>query len=118
MTACSSRTIPCSTCPWRRTSTVGGSDIPGFDITLMRKLRACSGRGDDFRRMMACHGSDEGNDRPCVGYLAVEGWSNLNVRIMAMQGRIDVIAIADDCADLDLWSSFDEMLDAYEEAQT
>lgn len=110
--------IPCSTCPWRKASTVGGTDIPNFDIDLMRGLSSCVGRGDDFRKVMACHGSACGAETPCVGYLAQEGWSNLNVRMMAVDGRIDLLAIADACDGLDLWPSFDEMLAAYEEAQS
>lgn len=109
-------TTPCPTCPWRRTSTIGGADIPNFDIGLMRGLSNTVGRGDDFRPVMACHGSACGKETPCVGYLAVEGWSNLNVRIMAMSGRVDLSSIMDDCAELDLWASFREMLDAYEDA--
>jgi len=108
--------VPCPSCPWRKTSTVGGADIPGFDLDLMRGLRSTVGRGDDFRTVMACHGSTCGADTPCVGYLAQEGWSNLHVRMMAINGRVDLLAIADACEDLDLWRSFDEMLAAYEDA--
>lgn len=109
-------TTPCSTCPWRRSSTVGGADIPGFDLDLMRRLAACVGPGDDFRTVMACHGSTCGDDRPCVGYLAQEGYSNLAVRVMAMQGKVDLHAVVEACEGLDLWPSFAEMLAAYEAA--
>lgn len=107
---------PCPTCPWRRSSTVGGGDIPGFDLDLMRRLANTVGEGDAFRPVMACHGSLEGADTACVGYLAVEGWSNLNVRIMAIDGRLDLNAVGRECEPLDLWPSFDAMLSAYEEA--
>jgi hypothetical protein len=111
-----STTLPCPTCPWRRSSTVGGFDIPAFDIDLMRGLHSTVGRGDDFRRIMACHYSPCGDETPCIGYVAVEGWSNLAVRMMAMRGAVDIGAVLDACADLDLWPSFNEMLTAYEMA--
>lgn len=110
-------TAPCSTCPWRRSSTVGGADIPGFDLQLMRDLACTVGETDDFRPVMACHTSSCGDrERPCVGYLAVEGWSNLRARVEAMAGHFDWPAIREACADLDLWPSFAEMLAAYEAA--
>jgi hypothetical protein len=109
-------TVPCATCPWRRTSTVGGADIPGFDLDLMRGLACTVGDGDDFRQVMACHYSPDTAMTTCVGYAAQHGYSNLNVRIMAANGDLDLPAIADACADLDLWPDFDTMLAAYEAA--
>jgi hypothetical protein len=111
------KVIPCATCPWRKSSTAGGVDIPGFSIEMMRGLSNTVGDGDDFRPVMACHGSACGAEEPCVGYLAVEGWSNITVRLMVMNNRIDLLAIEQAVSDLDLWSSFREMLEAYEEAQ-
>lgn len=110
-------TAPCPSCPWRVSSTVGGGDIPGFSIDLMRSLSNTVGPDDGFRPVMACHGSPEGGDRPCVGYLAVEGWSNLAVRVMAIQGRVDMHAVDEGSAGLELWGSFGEMLAAYEAPQ-
>lgn len=107
---------PCATCPWRKSSTVGGSDIPRFDIDLMRRLRNTVGRDDAFRPIMACHGSACGAETACAGYLAVEGYRNLSVRMLALKGKVDIIGTVEACAELDLWQSFDEMLDAYEDA--
>lgn len=105
---------PCKTCPWRKSSTVGGSDIPGFSLDLMRGLQNTVGEGDAFRPIMACHYSPCGEERACVGYLAQKGYSNLAVRIGAMQGRYDLPGIQDACRGLDLWPDFHAMLDAYE----
>lgn len=109
--------VPCPTCPWRKSSTVGGADIPHFDLDLMRGLAKTVGRGDDFRNIMACHYSECGAETPCIGYVYVEGYSNLNVRILAMDRRVDFPAIDAECAELDLWPSFHEMLAAYEGAR-
>ena len=108
---------PCATCPWRKSSTVGGADIPNFNIELMRGLSNTVGPGDAFRPIMACHGSACGAERPCTGYVAVEGYRNLALRIMAIDGKLDIAGIMDACEPLDLWPSFDEMLTAYEGAQ-
>ena len=109
---------PCKTCPWRKSSTVGGADIPNFDIALMRRLQNTVGRGDAFRPIMACHYSAVGKEVSCVGYLYREGYRNINVRLLASQGEIDFRAIDDACQPLDLWLNFADMLEAYEGAQT
>lgn len=110
------KTTPCSTCPWRKTSTVGGAEIPGFNIDMMRRLSNTVGEGDALRPIMACHGSEIGEETACVGYLAVEGWSNISVRLLAARNVIDLHAVEDACKNLDLWPSFHEMLTAYEDA--
>lgn len=96
---------------------MGGADIPGFNICLMRSLANTVGPGDAFRPIMACHYSEEGDDQVCIGYVAKEGWSNLSVRMMAMEGRLNIAAVLEAAQGLDLWSDFYAMLDAYEEAQ-
>lgn len=109
------KTVPCVTCPWRRSSTVGGDDIPGFSIEMMRNdLSKTVGEGDAFRAVMACHYHDA---EPCIGYIAVEGWSNLRVRIMALDHMIDIGGIQRASDALDLWPGFWPMLEAYEAAQ-
>ncbi len=105
---------PCPTCPWRKSSTVGGADIPNFNIDLMRGLANTVGPGDDFRPIMACHYSPEAEEEVCRGYVAQEGYHNLAVRLRAIRGHLDIQAIIDACETLDLWDSFHEMLDAYE----
>jgi uncharacterized protein DUF6283 len=107
---------PCPSCPWRRISTPGGSDIPNFDMDMMRNLVCTVGDGDAFRPIMACHYSGEGAETGCRGYLAVEGWTNLAVRMQVLRGRLDMAAIDKACAEIDLYDSFGEMLDASERA--
>jgi hypothetical protein len=82
---------------------------------MMRNLRNTVGEGDDFRTIMACHYSPEGDETPCIGYVAVEGYSNLSVRMMVVDGKLDLRAIDEACKDLDLWGSFEEMFTVYEE---
>jgi len=47
------------------------------------------GEGDDFRPIMACHNSTDTDSIACKGYLAREGWSNINVRLLLRQGEIE-----------------------------
>lgn len=111
-----SSTEPCGSCPWRKDNPAGGERIPRFDLDLMRGLRRTCGKEDGFRTVMACHHSPVGEERACIGYVAVEGWRNINVRILAIQGQLDMPAIEAAAADLDLWESFEDMLAAYEQA--
>lgn len=104
---------PCPTCPWRRSSTVGGSDIPGFSLDMMRNLSNTVGNGDAFRPIMACHYSSPGKESVCKGYIAREGYGNLNVRVLAARKVIPMRDILSACENIDLWESFHDMLDAY-----
>lgn len=104
----------CATCPWRVAEPAGGRRIPNFSIDKMRNLACTVGDGDDWRVIFACHGSPEGAEWPCAGYLAVEGMTNLAVRLAILEGRIDWDQVLADTATVDLWPSFADMLAAYE----
>lgn len=109
---------PCPSCPWWLTSDPTGARIPNFSMDKMRNLANTVGDHDDFRRIMACHGSGEGSDFPCVGYLIRHGWSNLAVRLAVMDGRLpNLLELTDGDWDADLFPDFHAMLAAYEEAQ-
>lgn len=88
--------LPCATCPWRidRDATT----IPRYVHEKACGLMQAVGRGDDFRPIMACHGSTDDNMHACNGYLAREGWSNINVRLLLIRGQIaSPAAVADAC---------------------
>lgn len=108
---------PCKSCPWRKSSAIGGADIPNFDITLMKRLSNTVGDGDALRPIMACHYSEIGKEQPCVGYVAVEGYTNISVRLMACRGEIDMLKIQQECRPIKMWKSFKAMLRAYIKAQ-
>ncbi len=78
--------LPCSTCPWRTDQRA--SAIPSYSHDLACGLLDTVGEGDAFRPIMACHGSTENSMRACNGYLAREGWSNLNVRMQCSKGNV------------------------------
>lgn len=79
--------VPCATCPWRVDK--DATTIPRYSHEKACGLMDTVGRGDDFRKIMACHHST-GNEPPqeqvCRGYLAREGWSNINVRMLVFRG--------------------------------
>jgi hypothetical protein len=88
--------LPCATCPWRVDP--DASTIPGYDHQKAVRLLGTVGDGDAFRKIMACHNSTDRNAHACRGYLAQEGWSNLNVRILLARGEIlNPSAIRDAC---------------------
>jgi Family of unknown function (DUF6283) len=90
--------LPCRTCPWRIDQ--DSSVIPGYCQDKAEGLRRTVGRGDDFRQVMACHNSTDKKMIPCKGYLAQEGYSNLNVRLLAIKGVIpNPAAVANACED-------------------
>lgn len=96
---------------------MGGPAIPNFSIEKARNLSNTVGRGDDFRPIMACHGSDEDEEYPCVGYLIVEGWTNLAVRMAVLSGRIPLSAIMERSEGIELHEDFESMLGALELAE-
>ncbi len=79
--------LPCATCPWRTDQ--DAATIPGYDHAKACGLMNTVGSGDAFRPIMACHGSPEGKERACRGYLAREGWTNLNVRLLAARSQVE-----------------------------
>jgi hypothetical protein len=81
--------LPCKTCPWRVDSDVWAirGYVPEKAAGLLRT--ATMGKGDSFRPIMACHNSTDSNMHACKGYLAREGWSNLNVRLLLAKGEIE-----------------------------
>lgn len=113
---------PCPTCPWRKSSTVGGADISGFDLQKMRNLKSTvppeGADQDGFYSVMACHHSKEGKDYACAGYIAQHGLQNINVRLLAANNSIDLIKVTENCKDMDLYNNFYEMLADYESANT
>jgi hypothetical protein len=87
---------------------------------MMRGLATTVGEGDAFRPMMACHWAPEdaclARRDACIGYVHVVGYSNLAVRMAAMRGHLDLVAIWEACDGLDLYGAFHEMLAEYETA--
>lgn len=102
-----SHLTPCGSCPWRRGATPEA--IPSYDRGKACDLSSTVGDSDDFRPIMACHLSEDGAERPCAGYIAAEGYSNLAVRLATIAGRIDLIGTEEACAGLDLYDSFAAM---------
>jgi hypothetical protein len=88
--------LPCKTCPWRVEN--DASTIPGYNQKKAEGLLCTVGPDDAFRQVMACHGSTNEVPIACKGYLAREGWSNLNVRLLLAKGQIESPAdVAEAC---------------------
>jgi Family of unknown function (DUF6283) len=80
--------LPCATCPWRVNK--DATTIPSYSHSKACDLLNTVGPSDDFRQIMACHHAVVGREveRPCMGYLAMEGMSNINVRLLACIGKL------------------------------
>lgn len=100
---------PCTYCPWRvgvDAWAIGrdhSPDIPPLHHSQMVSLAERQGRGLSST-VMACHLTHRGeeaihpHERTCVGYaLSEEGGDNLNLRMLAVQGRVDLRAYS--CTD-------------------
>lgn len=103
--------LPCATCPWRVDQKA--SAIPRYSHEKACGLMNTVGKGDAFRPIMACHGSTEENMHACKGYLAREGWGNINVRMLLIRGEIASpasILIACDDAKVRLHRNYKQVL--------
>ncbi len=77
--------LPCDSCPWRTDQ--DSSSIPGFKEDLARGLLKTVGPEDGFRKIMACHKSPQEKPFACRGYLAMEGYNNISVRLLVATGN-------------------------------
>jgi hypothetical protein len=107
------RRAPCKGCPWRISATA--SAIPGFDMEKAENL--INTVGQEFGQpMMACHQSTEENEIHCVGFLAVQGWDNITVRMAVISGQIPAEALEQPPEEWgEMHESFDEMIEKLRE---
>ncbi len=107
--------LPCASCPWRVNQ--DASAIPNYNhklaCGLLKTAASASGGEDGFRKIMACHGSSEDNMRACNGYLAREGYSNINVRLLLARNAInhpDAVLDACEAAGIELHADYPAVL--------
>ena len=88
-------TRQCRKCPWKVST--DPNDIPhGYDVEKHRKLRSTIADRDgppdlsETLRIMACHHSPVGAERPCVGWLhnQLNEGNNIGLRYAVHLGRI------------------------------
>jgi hypothetical protein len=111
---------PCEHCPWRvgvDAWAIGRDHSPQIPALFRESMEdLAERRGDGFSApIMACHLTfrDEQKvapqDRVCAGYVLTVGIENLNLRMLAISGKIDPNAF--ECA-VALHPTFDAMLEA------
>lgn len=103
---------PCPSCPWRVDQ--AATDIPGFDLELAEHLAGTSD-GEFGSPIFACHQSREDEEFACAGWLAVEGYHSIAVRLMVMGGRLDAEALMPGEEWPALHQSFDELIEKLRE---
>jgi hypothetical protein len=87
----------CKKCPWK-TSTDPRTIPGGYDADAHGRLSNTIATGaPDFDlalplRLMACHATPTGRERPCVGWLdhQLNHGNNIMLRLFARSGRVDV----------------------------
>lgn len=83
----------CAKCPWRKST--DPMTIPnGYSEEQHRGLDVTIARGPNFHdplRMMACHETDVGEEKPCVGWLVHQlgPGNNLALRLAVITGQVD-----------------------------
>jgi hypothetical protein len=87
----------CAKCPWRKD--VNPHDIPGgYDVEKHRRLCSTIADPGDLRpllsgvlRMMACHETTGGRERPCIGWLANQlgPGNNIALRLAVCTGKVN-----------------------------
>lgn len=85
----------CAKCPWKVST--DPHEIPhGYSEAMHRALagtiRSGPGSMSGGLRVMACHETPPGNEKPCAGWLANQlgPGNNLGLRLAAARGQIDV----------------------------
>lgn len=80
----------CAKCPWKKS--VNPFDIPnGYDVDKHKALKGtCRGGHGASLKIMACHESPVGNEKPCVGWLVNQlgPGNNIGLRVAVIQKRI------------------------------
>lgn len=85
----------CAKCPWR--VDVNPNDIPnGYCVKKHAALESTIAKPGEVRvfgelRMMACHETPVGKEKPCVGWLAnqIGPGNNVMLRLSVILGRVD-----------------------------
>ena len=82
----------CEKCPWKVDT--DPHDIPHYEEERHRDLAGTIKEGLEGiggGRVMACHETPEGAEKPCVGWLANQlgPGNNIGLRLAASAGRID-----------------------------
>ncbi|WP_336214726.1 DUF6283 family protein [Nonomuraea sp. LPB2021202275-12-8] len=106
------RRFPCGPCPWKRTATPG--EFPAERYVALRAT--CPPDENGFppppgTPMFGCHVGEPGTgeDLACAGWLAVEGFEHLGVRVALSDGRIDPTALEPGLNWPDLYDSYEEL---------
>lgn len=92
----------CKACPWKK-STNPTKDIPGgYDEERHKGLASTIAEPGSLNlsgplKMMACHETPVGQEKPCIGWLAHQlgPGNNLGLRMMAIQGKLNPYLPAD-----------------------
>lgn len=105
------RRRPCAECPWRRDVAPGQFSAERFEALKGTVEHEVPRTATDVAEqpIFACHKSPKGREEACAGFLAVEGASNLAVRLAVAQQRLSGEALRPGEGWPPLFASYEEM---------
>lgn len=111
------RTFPCAECPWRRDAEPGKFGTERYE-TLRATCRSEGVDGVGHSALQApifgCHKGEPGtgDDLACAGFLAVEGYNSLPVRLAMALGNLPPGAVRRGKDWPELYGSYEELAEA------
>jgi hypothetical protein len=102
------RSRPCDECPWRRDVKPG--QFPATRYDALENTHGADGQEAPYGApFFGCHKSPEGREFACAGWLAVEGYNHIGVRVAVAYGHFPGSALAPGEDWPELFGSYAEM---------
>jgi hypothetical protein len=79
---------PCDECPWRKDAEPERFTRDRWDSLARSSARPDGSSAEYFDPLFACHKTDEGKERVCAGWLAMEGINHPRIRLGLVVGEI------------------------------
>ncbi len=104
---------PCDDCPWRTDAPPG--QFPAERYEALQATHGTPGHEAPLGApLFACHKTAEGREAICAGFLAVEGYDHLTVRLMVISGRVPGASLTPATGWPTLYANYGEMVAAQE----
>ncbi|TMR91307.1 DUF6283 family protein [Nonomuraea basaltis] len=108
------RKAPCRECPWRRDAEPGKFPAERYEVLRGTCRDEGGGNAGLGAPIFACHMGEPGtgDDLACAGWLAVEGWNSVHVRIAIVTGQLPTCVLQPGERWPALYGSYEELTEA------